>query len=248
MIAIGGGGTGSDQPFGNMLTSSFPNEDLSGWVVSSKDHEIADPVQLTTYVIGLKIAGMGRQQLLDSVFVTVADSGEAPHPEAETGVPSDEFLLIGGGFQVNFRGAGNIATASFPSSPFSWKARSKDHDISDPSNLRVFAVCLRKQLPVGVVEVAVTRADSGQAPHPSAVATVSPGFALTGGGGEVHFNGAGSLLYNLQPSVSFDATFAASSKDHIDPDPSTLTAFAVGIRLNAMGLVPDDRPVQRENY
>src|SRR5690349_23406426 len=55
MIAIGGGGMGKDFPSGNMLTASHPNGDMSGWVVSSKDHEISDPVELDTYVIGLKI-------------------------------------------------------------------------------------------------------------------------------------------------------------------------------------------------
>src|SRR3954447_10336695 len=80
MIAIGGGGTASENP-GALLTASHPNDDLSGWVISSKDHEVPDAHQLITYVIGLKIAGMTKAQLRDSIFLSVADSGVAPHPE-----------------------------------------------------------------------------------------------------------------------------------------------------------------------
>src|SRR5262245_20658968 len=87
MVAIGGGGTATNIPHGALLTASFPNGDQSGWVVSSKDHQKPNPHELITYVIGMKIAGMSRQQLLDSIFVSQADSGVAPHPEAETGVP-----------------------------------------------------------------------------------------------------------------------------------------------------------------
>lgn len=231
MIAIGGGGTGDDVGFGNMLTASHPNNDLSGWVVSSKDHESPDPVELLTYVIGLKIAGMSRQDLLNSVFMTQADSGVAPHPEAETGVPNNDFVLVGGGFRVDYHGDGNIGTASFPSTQFSWKARSKDHDFPDPANLHVWAICLKRNLPVGLVIQDIQRTDSGQAPHPAAVATVAPGFALTGGGAEVHFNGNGNLLWKLEPSTSQDPTFSAASKDHEFDDPSTITAYALGIRI-----------------
>jgi hypothetical protein len=231
MIAIGGGGTGTDFPQGNMLTASHPNNDLSGWVVSSKDHEISDPVNLQTFVIGMKIAGMSRQALLDSVFVSQGDSGVAPHPEAETGIPSGDFVLVGGGFRVDYHGAGNIGTASFPATEFSWKARSKDHDIPDPANLHVWAIGLRRHLPMGTVISDIERADSGQDPHPAQTATVAPMFALTGGGAEVHFNGDGNLLWNLEPSTDQNPSFTAASKDHEHSDPSTLTTYALGIRL-----------------
>ena len=235
MIAIGGGGTATNFPAGALLTASFPNDDMSGWVVTSKDHQVANPHELTTFVIGMKIAGMSRQQLKDSIFVSRSDSGVAPHPEAESGVPSNEFVLIGGGFRVDWHGAGNLATASFPATEFSWKARSRDHSIADPSNLRVFAIGLRRNLPAGPVTVNIQRADGGQTSHPAAVATVASGFALTGGGAEVHIDGAGNLLGNLlwklEPATSQTPTFSAASKDHVHPDPSTITAFALGIRI-----------------
>ncbi|MBB5119244.1 hypothetical protein [Streptomyces eurocidicus] len=232
MIAIGGGATATDANPGALLTASYPTDDLSGWTVSSKDHLQAHPHALVSYVIGLKIAGLSRAQLLRSVYVSRADSGTAPHPEAEAGIPSsNDYVLVGGGFRVDWHGAGNLATASFPSTEFSWKARSKDHGQSDPANIRAFAIALRRDLPVGRVVSSITRADSGQTAHPAAVASVTPGYALTGGGGDVHWRGAGNLLWRLEPATSQTPSFTAASKDHLWSDPSSITAYALGIRL-----------------
>jgi len=233
MLAIGGGGQTTDRsPYKALLTASYPNNDLSGWVVSSKDHEYPHPHELITHVIGIKIKGMSRQQLLESMYVSTAASGVASHPEAETGVPSDNFVLVGGGFRVDWHGAGNLGTASFPITEFSWKACSKDHGISDPSNLQVFAICIKKNISVGTVTVAITKADSNQTPHPEAVALVKPGFALVGGGAEVHWNELGNFLWKLEPSTSQVQSFSAASKDVIYSDPSIITAYALGIRID----------------
>ncbi|MCP9210283.1 hypothetical protein [Streptomyces cucumeris] len=232
MVAIGGGATAVESPHGALLTASYPNDDLSGWTVGAKDHIDAQAYELVSYVIGLKIAGMSRDELLRSVYVSRADSGVAPHPEAEAGLPSsNDYVLVGGGFRVDWHGGGNLATASFPATETSWKARSKDHIVSDPANIRAYAIALRRRLPVGTVFNTFTRADAGRAPHPAAVASLTPGYALTGGGAEVHWNGSGNLLWKLEPATTQTPSFAAASKDHHTPDPATLTAWALGIRL-----------------
>src|SRR5690242_9125624 len=41
---------------------------------------------------------------------------------------------------------GNMATASFPNSNYSWMARSRDEDIPTPSRLRVFAIGISANL------------------------------------------------------------------------------------------------------
>ncbi|NUS85706.1 MAG: hypothetical protein HOY75_23995 [Streptomyces sp.] len=232
MIAIGGGATGMEYPEGALLTASYPTDDLSGWTVSSKDHRADQPHELVSYVIGLKIAGMSRDELLRSVYVSRADSGTAPHPEAEAGIPSsNDYVLVGGGFKVEWHGQGNLATASFPATETSWKARSKDHLASDPANLRVYAIALKRNLPVGRVLTSISRSDSTQTAHPAAVASVAPGYALTGGGAEVHYHGAGSLLWKLEPATTQTPSFSAASKDHLASDPSSLTAYSLGIRI-----------------
>jgi hypothetical protein len=239
MIAIGGGAAASDGSAntfsppggpGALLTASFPNGDLSGWVVGSRDHQSPQTHGLVSYVIGMKIEGMSRQQLKDAVFVSVGDSGGANHAEAEAGVPSGEFVLIGGGFRVD-QGAANLATASFPSTEFSWKARSQDHQVASPANLRVFAICLRRNLPAGPVTASIQRANGVQAPHPASVANVAPGFALTGGGAEVPQVNNGNFLWKLEPATSEDPSFSAASKDHFLSAPCPIMTFALGIRI-----------------
>lgn len=232
MVAVGGGGTAAEGPVGALLTASYPNADLTGWSVSSKDHIHPQAHELDTYVIGLKIAGLSRARLRDAVLVTPADSGTAPHPEAEAGIPSDSYVLLGGGFKIDYTGYGSLATASFPSSASTWKARAKDHEVSDPARVRAFAIGLRRDLPVGRVIPVITSAESSQAPHPAAVATLTPGYALTGGGADVHYTGAGNLLWKLRPDTEPSATFSAASKDHDISDPAHLTAYATGIRID----------------
>ena len=67
--------------------------------------------------------------------------------------------------------------------------------VSSPANIRAYAISLRENLPVGQVWVAIDSDESGISPHPSAVADMTDGFALTGGGADVHWRGAGNLLW-----------------------------------------------------
>jgi hypothetical protein len=233
MVCIGGGGTAAEGPNGALLTASYPNDQLSGWLVSSKDHEVPNPHQLTGFAIGLKIRGISREQMMDNFLrVETGDSGAAPHPEASASMP-DPFLLVSGGFRVDWNGAGNLGTASFPENNFSWKVRSKDHDISDPSNIRAFAIGIRRDLPVGAVTTFVRSADSATSAHPRSVVALPTGFAMTGGGAEVHWSGDGNLLWMLQPATRTDRQeFSSASKDHIHPSPATITSYILGIRVN----------------
>ena len=90
----------------------------------------------------------------------------------------------------------------------------------------------QKNISVGTVTVAITKADSNQTPHPEAVALVKPGFALVGGGAEVHWNEWGNFFWKLEPSTSQAQSFSAASKDVIYLDPSIITAYTFGIRID----------------
>jgi serine/threonine protein kinase len=239
MVVIGGGGRGDDVHAGALLTASYPRKDMAAWLVSSKDHVYSDPHYLFGFAIGLKIAGMSRDELLSnhSVAVFSTNSETAQHPEATVNIPS-EFVLLGGGFNVHWQGAGNLATASFPSPTntwTSWTARSKDHEIVDPSILTTYAIGLRRILRVGTVMLQVATSQSGTATaHPTSTALLRQGLALTGGGAEVHWTGAGNLLWQLEPVTlqnQGNQQFIASSKDHGISDPSTITTYALGIQI-----------------
>lgn len=241
MIAIGGGATATDQGNGAFLTASYPDGDLSGWRVSAKDHIDPQAYNLKEYVIGMKIAGIPRAQLADFrnglIAVSHDTSSAAPHPTGQTGLDSNTYAMLGGGFKVDYHGWGNMATASFPYGGNSqhpsttWKTASMDHTNPDPASIETWAIGLKLNLPIGHVLSQVSMWTSSQASHPNATVTLPSGYALTGGGAEVHYHGWGNMLWNLQPSADVNPSFTAGSADHEDPDPSTLDVYALGIKI-----------------
>ena len=233
MVVVGGGAIGADAPSGALLTASCPDDSRTAWLASSKAHERSNPHRLIGFAIGLKIAGLSREQLLANLSFTRRTSGPAPHPAQSAGTPADH-VLISGGFRVNWQpGIGNLATASFPEFDDAWTARSKDHLRASPCSIDAFSIGLRTRLAgVGTVERGSTSATSGTAAHPSASTPLTGGFALTGIGAEVRFDEPGSLLWRLEPAVHGDQQgVTASSKDHEFPSPARIKAWAIGIRL-----------------
>jgi len=235
MVVIGGGVEATLLPYGALLTASYPNEEMSAWLGSSKDHTGPNPHKLKVYALGLKIAGMSRDDLIQHIYVGRNNSETAQHPEASQGVPGG-YLLVSGGFNVNWRDfnpyGGNLATASFPENELSWKARSKDHTYVSRAVLTVYAIGLKENLPVGTVQRTIQESRSGHAQHPNATANCPAGYALVGGGAEVQWTGAGNLLWRLKPTIEVaNQDFTASSKDHTFPSPATITAYALGIKI-----------------
>jgi hypothetical protein len=229
MIVIGGGGRG-DETIGALLTASYPKRDLTAWLVSSKDHMDVNPHHLLGFALGMKISGMSRDELCNAIGVFTQTSDLAPHPEATIVLPNN-FMLLGGGFQIFWRGAGNLATASFPSPAdewTGWTARSKDHMDADPGFITTYALGIQQYLPVGTIRLHVQCATSPVVPHPRSTAVLPNGLVVTGGGAEVHWMGVGNLLWGLEPH---GAGFTAASKDHCLSDPSSLTTYVLGIQL-----------------
>jgi hypothetical protein len=234
MVAIGGGGAAVDQPAGAMLTASYPNETLTGWRVSAKDHITQQSYKLTTYVIGLKIAGMTRDQLKNYLVVSPPGSAYGHTPTGSQHLDSNTDVMLGGAFKIDWSGWGQLATASYPSGPVEWSASSKDHLVDSQGTVTAWAIGIKRNLPVGQIDRYVTPAvNSQQAPHPIASAPIQPGYVMTGGGGWVHYNGAGNMLWKLEPSIDNSGfqSFTAAAKDHNVPDPSVISAYAIGIRL-----------------
>jgi hypothetical protein len=236
MICVGGGGVASEGPPGALLTASYPNDQLTGWLVSSKDHQQANPHFLTAYAIGMKIEGIDRSRYLSQehlINVDIRPSGTGSHPQA-TAFAADGYVLISGGFNVEYHGAGNLGTASFPENTTSWTARSKDHTTEDPANLNAFAISLNPNLPIGRVEgIQQPAGPSGQAEHPRMTAGLPQGFAMTGGGADVDYgDGAGNLLWMLEPTTKTAfQDFTAASKDQLVSCSATITTYILGIRI-----------------
>jgi hypothetical protein len=104
---------------------------------------------VTSYVIGVrpKVAGLA---LPDVEITSSTSSLPASHPEASVPGRTDPgWTVTGGGalaLPTNPNGAGQLLTASMPtvtagsSAPTGWYAKSKDHGITSPGTVQVFAI------------------------------------------------------------------------------------------------------------
>jgi hypothetical protein len=245
MVAIGGGATAVDLPHGALLTASYPAEDGSAWLASSKDHNVPQPHRLTAFAIGMKIDGVSRERLAGELLTVVRTrSPYAAHPFVSARVPQGH-TLIGGGFRVNWRdprggnAEGNLATASFPRAGGAWTVRSKDHRISSPCTIDAFAVCLKSSFVIDGAEYTVdawtdfAESEGGPVPHPSAALPLpASGHVLTGIGAEALPTEPGSLLWQLEPTTDGTTPGVRSgAKHHGEWSPDTLCAWVLGIRL-----------------
>jgi hypothetical protein len=219
---IGGGAIDSWSGAGNLLTASYPTPDKTKWKAAGKDHEVSSPAVIRAYAIAI----FDPNNEWDVQIVQSAPSSPAPHPSAFAAIPPG-YLLTGGGAYVDWKGAGNLLTASFPSSETTWEVRSKDHDISSPSTITAYAIGLKhKQNKIKLARTVVPGAGNNGA-HPTAQACLPPGWFLSGGGAIDNWNGAGNLLTASYP---VDNCWKAAGKDHMHASQAAITAFAIGIR------------------
>lgn len=215
---VGGGARVNWTGSGNLLTASYPEGDC--WVGRSKDHVHASPASITVWAIGLRDS----QNQWD-VHVNQATGLSAAHPIVTVSLPWG-YALTGGGGRINWTGAGNLLTASYPVSDLSWEVRGKDHEISDPATATAYIIGIRPRAG-GPVQTRTTSGVSGTAAHPSVTVAVANGFTLTGGGARVEWSGAGNLLTSSFPSAS---NWIASAKDHDISSPAPIFGYAIGIR------------------
>ncbi len=231
-VVIGGGGEGKETPQGNLLTASYPDSGLTSWLVSAKDHYVSDPVRLRAWAIGVKITGLTPAQVRSNLTVSTATSSYIAHPDVTATLPAG-YVLAGGGFKVNWSGAGNLGTASAPSGSSAWRVRSKDHYVSSPATAQAYAIGLSSSIAgIGTFASTVNTVLSGVVAHPSTTATLASGYALTGCGAYVNWGGAGNLLWKIKP-LSPSAGQAAcnvASKDHLVSDPTSIYGYAIGLR------------------
>jgi vibriolysin len=139
--------------------------------------------------------------------------------------------LTGGGAFVDWQGAGNLLTASFPNSSSSWEARSKDHDVSDPSRITAYAIGLRPRSASVHLHTIIVNSTGPVQPHPTAqvcLPAATPPWIVSGGGALDNWNGAGNLLTASYPQEN---CWLAAGKDHKDPSPASITAYAIGIHI-----------------
>jgi hypothetical protein len=251
MVVVGGGATAAEAPNGALLTASYPNDNRSAWLVSSKDHRVPNPHRLTGFAIGMKInhPTIPRSRLLNRLNFTKVTSAVAAHPKATAGVPAEGFMMISGGFRVNWPpcgGPGNLATGSFPGDipqTSDWSARSKDHIAPSPCTIDVWCVAISEEglradlaaigAPSTLDRRIEQRANIVAASHPSVEIQFDGPHVLTGVGAKARVEEPGQLLWRLEPTAGGGSRpgVTGASKDHQRPLQSFITVFVLGIRL-----------------
>jgi hypothetical protein len=167
-------------------------------------------------------------QPIETLVVT-AQSDPELHPIAEVTVPSG-YTLIGGGCRSEWSKGGQLLTASYPEGN-TWKCAAKAHGVREYAPLTAFAIGIPASLGLDIQVNVDTGASAG---HPSSVAHVASGYEVIGGGCKVNWSGQGNLLVDSYP---FPDGWYCGAKDHLYPDPSTVTAYVIGLRSDSYKVV-----------
>ena len=162
---------------------------------------------------------------LKGIKIFHTKSGVASWPSVDVSVP-EGYKMLGGGARVNWSGESNLLTGCYPAATNRWRASGKDHERSSPASIDGWAIALED--PDDKWEIIIEAADSDRRPHPERVVSVPNGFAMVGGGVKANWNTAGQLLTESIP-VGRDS-WSGKSKDHVVPEPSTLSTYVIGIR------------------
>lgn len=150
-VLIGGGAKVNWQTpgaMGNLLTASRPGMGES-WVAAAKDHLLPSPATVTAFAIGLHQAFLA--QLGMSVVRFRAETVDASAtPRLRCGVHERQAVLVAGGAETHWNGAGSLLTGSGLSPtpggprPWSWLAAGKQHITADPGRITGWALALVK--------------------------------------------------------------------------------------------------------
>ncbi|MGH8083920.1 MAG: hypothetical protein ACREPV_01410 [Lysobacter sp.] len=223
---IGGGARVDWTGPGNLLTASYP-ETSQKWVATAKDHSATGHATVTAWAIAIH----DPNDIWEVVHRT--DTGEtAAHPKSRVTLPTG-YALTGGGARVNWSGAGNLLTASYPVDSMTWEARSKDHSGASSANITTYVIGIRPRscLPIWT-GTSISSDEGGVAPHPAASISLPRGLLLTGGGARVNWRGSGNLLTASYPIVGSDgnAIWAAKAKEHSHSSPASVTVYVIGLQ------------------
>ncbi len=218
---LGGGAFDHYTEPGNMLTASYP-QTLQTWFVAGKDHEAASPSTITAFALAISDPNNEWDVVIDQNTSNI----RLPHPQATARLRAG-YTMTGGGAFVDYHGAGSLLTACYPDSDSTWQAHSKDHDVSDPSLITAYVIGIKHRGLLHRVQHSITSATGGSAPHPTAQVQVGSGFTMCGGGAVDNYSGSGNLLTASYPQTP---NWIAAGKDHIHSDPSTITAYVIGLK------------------
>lgn len=209
------------------ITESRPNESLTTWIGSSKDHIYTDYHSLTVYAIGMKIDGITPEFLRSKMKVFSAKSPKENHPTISVPIPSN-YLLIGGGAFDDYQGYGNMLVTSYPASRFviiggitlqEWTVSGKDHRRPDPSIITAYAIGIENiSFPnVGYIQTEFSCYMSNRNyGYFRTDVTIPTDWALTCCGGKVTYEDEGRMIMENYPVNSSTVRLASGQHTYLD--------------------------------
>lgn len=236
-IVVGGGAYTFDwiNQGGAYLYESRPDEGLTKWMASSKDHINSDVHNITAYAIGMKIDGVDPAYLRSKIhYHPVTSNQPANHPHASYTIPQN-CLLLGGGAYDYWQTWGNMLVASYPQSYDTWYAEGKDQKYAEATNITVYAIYIENiSFPnVGYLHVSSANSSSFSVEsNARSTQVVTPNtWALTCPGGFESYYSWGRLMTFLYPSSS--TSVELGSKDIWGyPDYGTHSTWAIMVSGN----------------
>lgn len=143
---IGGGARSNYQGFGQLLTASYPVNNIT-WYGASKDHLVSDPSTLDVYCIGLRSSIPGVAPLLvERINATSWVSSGVGSAASNVGnSPASVPVCYGGEAQYNGTGRLLYHMGPDPANIHVFTAASKDHFAVDSGFTTAWLVQLRKQ-------------------------------------------------------------------------------------------------------
>jgi hypothetical protein len=238
-IVVNGGLEVLDVPYGHSVTASYPNDDLSAWMVSSQSILSTRPARVKAWAVGLKLQGLTREQALKYLRREEASGMNAASARAF----NNPYIWVGGGFRFDLPSTARslVFTSTY--------GQGWDSSIltgvnpAYPVPVRSYTVMLHELIPA--LGVLVEKTVNGYAPPPrsiysgavsgraisalraEAVSSIAP-FALTGCGVTMP-SLTSSMLVKLMPRADNATCTAVLQNDPTGTMSSSVTVYSGGI-------------------
>ena len=226
---VGGGARSNSTAAGNLLTASFP-ETPNTWMAASKDHKDSDPASITAFAVAI----YDPDDLWDVKISKGAVGNDEMMPlrmqPVETG-----YVMVGGGAQVLWNGAGNMLFASYAADSNTWRGHSKwqGKGLESTAKLVAYAIGLKSKLKDITVKSAIQQGQSNESGRPKATASVASeggqDYVMTGGGACILLKDPGVLLTASYPKD--DTTWEGKGKDHIAGCSTAIVVQCIGVKV-----------------
>jgi hypothetical protein len=236
-VAVSGGAwalQGQNFPGAFIVDAFIPTGSRDSFQAASKSHVQSNPHLLAVLVVGLKVTGLSREQLLANIQDSAVTSQPSAQPAAGVFVPSGR-ILLGGSVSVQWNenatpgqllvGSTGSVTAGL------WTAASTQHILSDTLPLTTTATSMAPSIGGIDFEAFDFPADvSSSSGVGEARVSLPEGVVPTAIGADVMFNGSGRFLIRVGPDNDRYRDFVVQSKDHIQSDSGRTFLNVIGLR------------------